>query len=316
MVSLDVVIVNWNTARELTECLTSIATSSREAFHLARVVVVDNASRDGSCSQLEAVPLPLMVVRNTENRGFAAACNQGAAGSKADYLLFLNPDTRLFPETLTRAVTFMERSDSGDIGICGIRLVDAQGDSVVAGAHFPTVRSYIGQASGLDRLLPASFPPLLISMADNDTTRDVDQVIGAFFMVRRHVFESIGGFDEQFFVYFEEVDFSLRTRQRGFRSVCFAGATAVHHGTRATEQVKATRLFYSLRSRVLYAFKHFSPAGAWVTVAVTLGPELIARTLRALGHRSAVELREVANGYANLVRDPALWRRGGGSARA
>ena len=316
MVSLDIVIVSWNTARELVECLASIAASDRAAFHLARVVVVDNASRDGSGHQIAAGPLPLTVVRNAENRGFAAACNQGAAGSKADYLLFLNPDTRLFPETLARTVTFLERSDSGDIGICGIRLVDAQGDSVVAGAHFPTVRSYIGQALGLDRLLPRSFPPLLISMADGDATRDVDQVIGAFFLARRQVFESLGGFDERFFVYFEEVDFSLRARQRGFRSVCFAGATAVHHGARSSEQVKATRLFYSLRSRVLYAFKHFSPVSAWATVAVTLGPELIARTLRALGHRSAVELREVAGGYTYLLRDPALWRRGRSAARA
>jgi len=316
MVSLDIVIVNWNTARELMECLASIAASDRSAFHLARVVVVDNASRDGFCLELEAGQLPLTVVRNAENRGFAAACNQGAAGSKADYVLFLNPDTRLFPETLTRTVAFLERPDSGDIGICGIRLVDAHDNSVVAGAHFPTVRSYVGQAFGLDRLIPASFPPLLISIADGDTTRDVDQVIGAFFLVRRQVFESLGGFDERFFVYFEEVDFSLRARQRGFRSVCFAEATAVHHGARASEQVKATRLFYSLRSRVLYAFKHFSAVGAWVTVAVMLGPELIARTLRALGHRSAIELREVASGYAYLVRDPALWRRGRGAARA
>ena len=125
MVSLDIVIVNWNTARELMECLASIAASDRSAFHLARVVVVDNASRDGFCLELEAGQLPLTVVRNAENRGFAAACNQGAAGSKADYMLFLNPDTRLFPETLTHTVAFLERPDSGDIGICGIRLVDA-----------------------------------------------------------------------------------------------------------------------------------------------------------------------------------------------
>ena len=301
--SLDVVIVNWNTGRELKEALSSLAASHRDRLILERVVVVDNASSDRSCEDLIRTQLPLTVIRNAVNRGFAAACNQGAAGSTADYLLFLNPDTKLFPDTLANTLAFMEQDLAGSIGICGVRLVDAAGAASTVGARFPTASAFVAQAFGIDRLMPARFPPLLVSADAFADTGEVDQVIGAFFLVRRDLFSRLGGFDERFFVYFEEVDLSLRARREGYRSVCFVGATAVHHGGRSSGQVRAARLFYSLRSRLRYAFKHFSPPGAWLTLAATLGPELLLRLGRATGHRSADEIRDVMSGYASLVRD-------------
>jgi len=99
----------------------------------------------------------------------------------------------------------------------------------------------------------------------------VDQVIGAFFLVRRALFETLGGFDERFFMYFEEVDFSKRAQMRGAASVYLGAARAFHSGGYSSRQVKASRLFYSLRSRFLYGFKHFRPAEA---VAVLLEEEV------------------------------------------
>ena len=112
---------------------------------------------------------------------------------------------------------------------------------------------------------------------DHATNRDVDQVIGAFFLIRRTVFEALNGFDERFFVYFEEVDVSYRARQAGWRSVYLATARAFHAGGGTSQQVKAARLFYSLRSRLLYGFKHFSRLRAWALVGVTLLVEPISR---------------------------------------
>jgi len=116
------------------------------------------------------------------------------------------------------------------------------------------------------------------------TSRNVDQVIGAFFMIRRALFDSLSGFDERFFVYYEEVDLSLRARQAGFRSAYFDGARALHHGGVSSDQVRAARLFYSLRGRLLYADKHFTRLGALLVWAVTFYVERPIRTLRALGH--------------------------------
>src|SRR5437016_1789132 len=118
--SLDVVIVNWNAGPQLRDCLASIINASRGP-ELKRVVVVDNASTDSSLQAIHMQGLPLVVLRNERNRGFAAACNQGASGSTADYLLFLNPDTHLGSDALAEPVAFMERPQNGRIGIVGIQ---------------------------------------------------------------------------------------------------------------------------------------------------------------------------------------------------
>jgi GT2 family glycosyltransferase len=278
--SLDIVIVNWNTGDALRACLQSIAEGAA-GVTLARVVVVDNASTDESMALATTVPLPLTVVTNTTNRGFGAACNQGAAGSTADYLLFLNPDTRLEATTLARTVAFLETPEARTVGICGIRLLDDDGHPSTSAARFPSPRMFLGAATGLAHVLPGVFPRHLLTAEDCATTRDVDQVIGAYFMIRRPLFDTLTGFDERFFVYFEEVDLSLRALHAGYRSVYFDGATAFHTGGLSSDQVKAARLFYTLRGRLLYAWKHFSRLNRWLVLAITLGIEWPARTVRA-----------------------------------
>ena len=298
---LDIIIVNWNTGGELRACLDSIVGAGRGPFDIDRVVVVDNASSDGSCDALAHPALRLHVIRNRENRGFAAACNQGAAGSRADYLLFLNPDTRLAPDSLSRPVAFMEEETARSVGICGVRLVDDRGDTTTSCARFPTLRTFFANASGLSRLRPRRWPSHLMTADECRETRDVDQVIGAFFLIRRHLFEVLGGFDQRFFVYFEEVDLSLRVRQRGYRSVLLADVTAYHRGGASSDQVRAVRLFYSLRSRLLYAFKHYSALEAALLVAVTVGLELPSRVALALARRSLTDVKETLQAYMMLT---------------
>jgi GT2 family glycosyltransferase len=280
--TLDIVIVNWNTREALADCVVSIGAAA-DGVSISRVVIVDNASSDDSLDlAVNAAQIPLTVERNASNAGFAAACNQGAAGSTADYLLFLNPDTRLERDTLARTLAYLDQPENRDVGICGIRLLDDEGRLTTSAARFPTPRVIVGQATGLSRVLPAVFPPHLLTPADCPDTRDVDQVIGAYFVIRRPLFEQLGGFDERFFVYFEEVDLSLRARLAGYRSVYYAGATAHHTGGLSSAQVKAARLFYSLRGRLLYAWKHYSFPERWFVAAVTFGIEGPARMLAAL----------------------------------
>src|SRR5690242_6341987 len=115
--SLDVVIVNWNSGAQLRACLRSLERANRGGFDLQRVVVVDNASSDGSAERLDGLELPLVVLRKAQNVGFAAACNEGARGSTADLVLFLNPDTVLLQESLAVPVSFMGDPAHSRVGI-------------------------------------------------------------------------------------------------------------------------------------------------------------------------------------------------------
>jgi GT2 family glycosyltransferase len=292
--SIHVVIVNWNSGSQLKECLQSFAAVASDEVTV-RVSVVDNASADGSGDGLEgATRAPLAIIRNADNRGFGAACNQGAARSDTDYLLFLNPDTRLMPGSLELPVRYLQSPDHGSAGIVGIRLLDVDGHIARNTARAPTAWSMLGNSLGLDRLMPSVFPPHFVTEWAHDETREVDQVIGAFFLVRRSLFELLGGFDERFFVYYEDLDFAARARALGFSSVYLASAQAFHRGQGTTQNATARRTFYFSRSKILFARKHFGAFGAYAVIAVTLTLEPLARmlarpksagdTLRAFGN--------------------------------
>jgi N-acetylglucosaminyl-diphospho-decaprenol L-rhamnosyltransferase len=300
--TLHVVIVNWNSGPQLRECLQSFAAVADDDV-AARVTVIDNASGDGSSEGL-ATSLPLTVVRNADNRGFGAACNQGAAGSEADFLLFLNPDTRLMPGSFAQPVRYLRTPENEKVGIVGIQLVDADGHVARNTARAPTAWSMVGNSVGLDRLAPRLFPPHFVTEWAHDQTRTVDQVMGAFFLVRRSVFEALGGFDERFFVYYEDLDLSVRAHAQGWSSVYLSTAQAFHRGQGTTEGATARRTFYFCRSRILYARKHFSTTGALAVTLATLALEPLAR-LAAAPRSAGAMLRA----FAMLWRDlPAILR--------
>lgn len=305
--SLDIIIVNWNAGQQLRDCVDSIGTVDRDDFELGRVVVVDNASWDGSADELKDMGLPLTVLRNTENRGFAAACNQGAKGSEADYLLFLNPDTRLFSDSLNKPLAFIEQPDNQNIGIVGIQLVDSKGRVSRTCARFPTPIRFFAKMLGLDRLFPHSFPSHVMTEWAHGESCEVDHVIGAFFLVRRSLFEELKGFDQRFFVYLEDLDFSFRARQRGWRIFYLATAQAYHLGGGTSGQAKATRLFYSLRSRILYGYKHFRWWAATGLMLGTLFVEPLARIGFAIAKTSPAQLQETLKGYLLLWQNLPRW---------
>jgi N-acetylglucosaminyl-diphospho-decaprenol L-rhamnosyltransferase len=296
---VDVIIVNWNAGAQLTRCLATIR-SGPEGFSIGRVVVVDNASIDGSLDGLEGPGLPLTVIRNPENRGFGAACNQGAADSHADYLLFLNPDTLLESESLICPIAFMEQEANTGVGVCSIRLVGDDGAAARTCTRLPTPAHFTSKMLGLDRLLPKQFPSHFMEEWDHSESRDVEHVMGAFYLIRADLFRQLGGFDERFFVYLEDLDLSLRVQRAGYRIHYLADARAYHKGGGTSEQVKARRLFYSLRSRILYGFKHFNWAAAALLMAGTLVLEPFARLAFAASRRSPSAVKETLGGFAAL----------------
>jgi GT2 family glycosyltransferase len=299
-VSLGIIIVNWNAGEQLRDCLESIVAAGPDGFDLNRVIVVDNNSSDGSINGLENVPLPLTVIRNTENLGFAAACNRAAKETETDYLLFLNPDTLLFENSLTESLAHIEDPGNRRIGIVGIQLVDDRGRIQRTCARFPRPSRFFCRMLGLDRLFGGVFKSHVMAEWDHTESRDVDHVMGAFFLVRRSLFDDLFGFDERFFVYLEDLDFSYRAMQAGWRTSYLAAAQAYHKGGGTSEQVKAVRLFYSLRSRILYGYKHF---GWWPATALMLGTlflEPVTRIMHAVLKGSLGQVRDTLKGYAML----------------
>ena len=306
MKTCDIIIVNWNSGPQLHSCINSIVEFGLPLVN--QIIVVDNGSTDGSEIDVENLP-KVTLIRAGYNRGFAAACNQGADLASADYLLFLNPDTRLFENSLSIPLDFMNDEDNTKAGICGIQLVDESGEVSHSCARFPSLSIFLAQALGLNRLPKLRHLTQAIVEWSHDSTRNVEQVMGSFFLMRRSVFEILGGFDERFFVYFEEVDLSLRACQAGWRSVYLANAQAFHAGGGTSRQVKAHRLFYSLRSRLLYGFKRFSLIKAWFLLLVTLGLEPLTRIIFALVKGELQSVQHTLKGYYLLFMDlPAILR--------
>ena len=295
----SIVIVNWNSGSYLRHCISSIAMSSKELLSISEVIVVDNASVDDSTLGIEGLGITVRVVNNDINVGFASACNQGAQNATGQYFLFLNPDAALYPKTLEICLTFMRDPANSRVGICGVQLLDSAGHVSRSCARFPSVVRFVAMSAGIDRIFPLR--GITMREWDHTCTREVDQVIGAFFLVRRELFVALAGFDERFFVYFEEVDFSRRARMAGWASVYLVAAQAFHAGGGTTNQIKARRLYFSWRSRLIYSFNHFSWGGAIIVLVTTLLVEPFARTALALAHSSWSGLRETWTGYFMLL---------------
>lgn len=300
----DVVIVNWNAGNQLIDCLRALDQCDTSGFVLRRVIIVDNASTDGSTEAGEALALkfPIIVLRNKQNRGFAAACNQGARESKAEYLLFLNPDTRVEPQAIDCAIGFMQDGENANTAVCGAQLADASGAISQTCAQCPSPRHFAIQMLGLDKIAPGRFQTHLMTEWDHQTTQQVDHVMGAFYLIRRAEFEAFHGFDERFFVYLEDLDLSARLRSAGREIVYLTPARAYHKGGGSSEQVKSARLFYALHSRLLYGYKHFSPLSATLLLLGTLLFEPPIRVLVSLLQGSG---RDAWNTICGVTR---LWR--------
>ena len=296
---IDIIIVNWNSGEDLRHCLQSLA-DDPEAALIARVIVVDNGSADGSDA---AAGPPATLDRAGANLGFAVAANRGAAQGTAPYLMFLNPDTRVHPGALAAGLRAFESADIPDpIGIVGLRLVDQAGNTSRTCSRLPTPLAFCVRAFGID-LLPgfAPFSPFLRDWP-HDRSRIVDQVMGACFLVSRALFERLGGFDERFFLYYEDVDLAWRVRDAGLRSWYETGGTVTHRGGGSSRQIPARRLYYSLSNRLRFARKHFGPAGRLTVLTATLLVEPWSRLAMAVWRSGPRGALAVIGGYALLWR--------------
>jgi hypothetical protein len=254
--------------------------------------------------------LPLELVINSGNKGFGTASNQGATRGNAEYILFLNPDVRLFADSISKSLSFFESHQAQNIGVLGIQMIDQNNAVHRNTARFPTPGSLFYQMLGVDRLWPRRFLPHFMTDWSHRESRVVDQVPGAFFLVRRSLFNDLNGFDERFFMYFEDLDFAYRAKQAGWSSYYLASVRAFHHGGGTTDQIKALRLFYVLRSRLVYVAKHFGYGRAiWIMIA-SLTFEFWARLGWSLLKFSGIDFVETLHAYFLYIRElPALLKK-------
>jgi GT2 family glycosyltransferase len=258
MKKLSIVIVNWNTREYLRKCLESVF---RYAGNLDyQLIVIDNHSQDSSQELLSSLRLlndKIEVVLNKKNLGFAKAVNSGLRRAKGEYILLLNPDTQIKETTLEKSIKFMD--DHSHCGVMGGKILNPDGSIQPSIRKFPTFLSQLFILLKLHHFTKnQSLKEYFSYNFDYSRTQEVDQVMGAFFLIRKSILEIIGYFDERFYLWFEEVDFCRRAKNANWRIFYYPEAEIVHTGGASFSQKISIRNQWQFNKSLLYYFKKHS----------------------------------------------------------
>lgn len=272
MHDLGIVIVNWNTRDYLKRCLETVLASEGDFSFL--VVVVDNASTDGSADMVCGEFPTVRVIRSETNGGYSYANNlglralgyRGAGNVDADaprYALLLNPDTEVPPDALYQMTKFMD--SHSEIGIAGPKLVLGDGSlDLACRRSFPTPVVSLYRFSGLSKLFPHSprFGRYNMTFVDPDQELEVDSVVGAYMQVRREAIEGAGLLDETFFMYGEDLDWAYRIKKAGWK-VFYQPQVTVKHVKRAASRKSQKAQFEFQRAMLIFYRKHYRKTTPW-----------------------------------------------------
>lgn len=265
---LSIVIVSWNVAPLLRDCLASIA-RGRGTLDI-EVIVVDSNSSDNSPELVAAEFSEVTLVRCDENVGFPRGNNIGIAKAHGRYILLLNPDTLIQGEALATMVSYLEAHP--DVGVVGPQLHNMDGSVQSSRRRFPNLTIGFFESTWLQPLAPR---PLLdryygLDLPD-DQTNDVDWVMGAALMTRQEIVAQVGGLDEAYFMYSEELDWCRRIKDAGWRVVYLPQAKISHYQGKSSEQVVVQRHIYFNQAKLRYFRKYHGRASAAVLRLFLLG---------------------------------------------
>lgn len=238
MIDLSVIIVNYNVKELLENCINSIFTAAKH-FNF-EVIVVDNNSYDGSTDYIRQKFCNNNNVRLIEsniNLGFAKANNLGVQQASGKYLLILNPDTILQEDTLDKTINFYESKDDTGIVTCKLILPSGKLD-LACRRSFPTLPVAMYRMLGLSKLFPGSriFGKYNLTYLDENSTYEVDAVCGAFMLVRKDIYEKAGGFDENYFMYGEDLDLCYQVKKEGYKIYYYADTSIIHYKGESTKK--------------------------------------------------------------------------------
>jgi hypothetical protein len=290
---LTIAIVSLNTKDLLAACLRSVFASDGVQFE---VFVVDNGSRDGSAEMVARDFPTVRLVRNADNRGFAAANNVAIRQARGRHILLLNPDTETPPGVLRALVGFMDAHP--EVGICGPKLTFPDGRFQSCGYRFPTLLSEIRQSKNVDKVVRT----LVGSEPGRDIPADpfeAEWVDGACFLIRKEVIARVGDLDEQYFLYAEELDWCFRVRKAGWKIFAVPGVTVVHHQGQSSAQMSDFSLAHLVETRLRFYRKNYGLMSAMTTSVVYVAGCL--RQLRGNPHKQTVKLRATLRWWRSLL---------------
>ena len=278
---VSVIIVNYNTKKLTMDCIRSVLQSkTRYAYE---IILVDNASADGTADAVEAAFPAVKLIRNDRNAGFSKANNQGIRIAAGRYILLLNSDTVVEPETLERMVEYMDRHP--EVGASGCKLVLPDGSLDEACKRgFPTPKAAFYYAFGFSKRHPhdPKYNQYKLTHLHPDEIHEVDCLVGAFMLVRKEAIDEVGLLDEEFFMYGEDIDWCYRIKQAGWK-IMYVPVTTVIHYKGASSRKKPFRIVYEFhRAMILFHRKHYRRIyPAWINGLVYLG--VFVKFVAALG---------------------------------
>lgn len=264
MVDVSIVIVSWNVRDMLRECLASIVASSAD-LHV-ETIVVDSASSDGSPNMVRAEFPEVTLIAQSENVGFTSGNNIGFEHATGRYLLLLNPDTVLLNDALAQMADYLDAHP--EIGIVGPHTLNTDGSHQSTRRRFPTIALAFFESTWLQPYAPQKMlDRFYVRDLPDDETGAVDWVQGSALMARREIYEQIGGLDDGFVMFSEEVDWCKRARDAGWQAVYIGSAKIIHHGGKSTDQAGANKHIYFQQSKLRYIRKHH---GAGIALVLRL----------------------------------------------
>ena len=255
IVDVSVVIASFNTCDLLRECLRSVEAS--QGIVAPEIFVVDNDSKDGSAAMVRDEFSATHLMVNVENVGFAKANNRALAQCRGRYVLLLNPDARIEPDTLARMVERLD--DDPEIGLAGVRLVREDGSIDAACRRgFPTPWNSLCKFLRLDRMFPKSrwFGGYNLTWRDPEDDYEVDSIVGAFMFFRRDLLLDVGPLDERFFMFGEDLDWCYRVRQRQWKVLYFGSEQVFHAKGASTRTVPVKMSYHFHRAMIIFYKKH------------------------------------------------------------
>ncbi len=263
---LSIIIVNWNTREMLRDCLQSVFD------HLgtleAEVWVVDNASLDGSAEMVATVFPQVRLIRNAENRGFAAANNQALTRAEGRHVLLLNSDTLVLGEVLSASVAYLDATPK--LGAMGCRVLNRDRSLQITCSRFPSLLNLGLQTLGLNRLPGAFFDRYQMTRWDRQEAREVDVISGCYLMLRRDVLCHVGLLDESFFFYGEETDWCRRIKRAGYALMLAPVGDIIHFGGGSVRKMNHKRNIMLSAGTIRYHRKHngwLGAAACWALLA-------------------------------------------------
>ncbi len=255
--SLTILIVNWRTPELLSKCLNSLALD--ENYLNWEIYVVDNNSQDESVNIIESQFKGVNLIKNTANLGFSIACNQVFKIFTTNYIFLLNPDTTITKNAISTLVNYMQANP--DVGICGPKVLNQDGSLQLACRRsFPTPLASLYRLTYLSYLFPKhkSLANYNLTYADENTICEVDSVSGAAMLIRKNVLEKIGFFDENIFMFGEDLDLCWRAKSAGFKVVYLPQSVIYHiHGAASQKRPIGTTINLHMGMYVFYQ-KHLS----------------------------------------------------------